>query len=428
MLYAKILPGTPEGSVTAPPSKSYAHRAFLAAALASGESIVENAGTNRDVLVTLEAVRKLGAEVKFSGEVAYISGFGGKPTPKQPIIDCGESGSTLRFLAPVLAMAGGGVLTGAQSLLERPMQVYEELFSVHGSFCQKTKDGYKIGGPLQGGSYTLVGNVSSQFITGLLFALPLAGQDSVLQVQPPFESKNYVDMTLQVLADFGISIIRKDEYTFAIPGGQSYRPGNYTVEGDWSSAAFFAVLGALRGKISCTGLKNDSLQADRNILQIVADFGAKVSLLPDGFTVEADDLMGQKLDISNCPDLGPVVMCLGVLSHGCTTINGASRLAYKESNRLEAMANELRKIGGSVADDGKTVDITGGFSSCSDVIDSHNDHRVVMSMAIAGAVLDSGIVIKNANVCDKSYPEFFEDLNALGIRVRMRHISENGTF
>ena len=265
MLYAKILPGTPEGTVIAPPSKSYAHRAFLAAALASGESIVENAGTNRDVLVTLEAVRRLGADVKFSGEVAYISGFGGRPVASDLVIDCGESGSSLRFLAPVLAMAGGGVLTGAQSLLERPMQVYEELFSLHGSYCQKTEEGYKIGGPLKGGDYTLVGDISSQFVTGLLFALPLAKQDSVLRVQPPFESKNYVDMTVQVLADFGISITRPDEHTFVIPGGQSYRPANYTVEGDWSSAAFFAVLGALRGKVSCVGLNNKSLQADRSI-------------------------------------------------------------------------------------------------------------------------------------------------------------------
>ncbi len=428
MLYAKILPGVPNGSVTAPPSKSYAHRAFLAAALAGGDSVVENAGINRDVLVTLDAVRKLGVDVKFSGEVAYISGFGGKSLADSPVIDCGESGSTLRFLAPVLAMVGGGVLTGAQNLLDRPMQVYEKLFSLHGSCCQKTQNGYKIGGPLKGGSYTLVGDVSSQFISGLLYALPLAKEDSVLQVQPPFESKNYVDMTLQVLADFGITVHHPDEYTFVIPGGQSYRPAHYTVEGDWSSAAFFAVLGALRGKVTCTGLRSDSLQADRNILQIVADFGAKVNVLPDGFTVEAADLMGQKVDISNCPDLGPVIMCLGVLSHGCTTVSGAARLAYKESNRLEAMTTELQKIGGNVTADGKTVDITGGFTPPSDVIDSHNDHRVVMSMAIAGAVLDSGIVIKNANVCDKSYPEFFEDLNALGIRVRMRHVSENGTF
>ena len=428
MLYAKILPGVPNGTVTAPPSKSYAHRAFLAAALASGNSVVENAGTNRDLLVTLEAVRQLGADVKFSGEVAYISGFGGSSSANQLVIDCGESGSTLRFLVPVLAMMGGGVMTGAPSLLERPMQVYEELFSLHGSLCQKTKNGYMIGGPLQGGSYTLVGDVSSQFITGLLYALPLAKQDSVLRVQPPFESKNYVDMTVQVLADFGISILRQDEYTFVIPGNQAYRPARYTVEGDWSSAAFFAVLGALRGKVTCTGLRNDSLQADRSILQIVADFGAKVNVLPDGFTVEAVNLMGQKVDISNCPDLGPVVMCLGVLSRGCTTVSGAARLAYKESNRLETMAAELKKIGGNITDDGKTVDITGGFTPSRDVIDSHNDHRVVMSMAVAGAVLDSGIVIKNANVCDKSYPEFFDDLNALGIRVRMRHVSENGTF
>jgi len=231
-------------------------------------------------------------------------------------------------------------------------------------------------------------------------------------------------LTLHVLHLFGIEVRRQDEYTFVIPGNQKFKSACYTVEGDWSSAAFFAVLGALRGRVTCLGLNNESLQADRTILDIVSDFGAKVTLEDDGFTVQSGDLMGRKVDISNCPDLGPAVMTLGVLSHGCTTVSGAQRLVYKESNRLQAMSDELRKIGGNLTCDNGTVDITGGYSAQNDMIRAHNDHRVVMSMAIAGAVVPSGICIENSNVVDKSYPEFFDDLRALGIRVRMRQLDD----
>jgi len=421
MLYAKVLPGTPNGTIQAPPSKSYAHRAVLAAALAAGQSEIANLGANRDIMTTLAAIRLMGAKMKFSGDVAYIDG-GLKNT--YPIIDCGESGSTMRFMAPILAMFGGGVLTGADSLLVRPMQVYEDLFEAHGSCCRKEEDGFHIGGPLSGGEFIVVGNVSSQFVSGLLYALPLAKEDSTLKVLPPFESKKYVEMTLHVLHLFGIEVRRQDEYTFVIPGNQKFKSACYTVEGDWSSAAFFAVLGALRGRVTCLGLNNESLQADRTILDIVSDFGAKVTLEDDGFTVQSGDLMGRKVDISNCPDLGPAVMTLGVLSHGCTTVSGAQRLVYKESNRLQAMSDELRKIGGNLTCDNGTVDITGGYSAQNDMIRAHNDHRVVMSMAIAGAVVPSGICIENSNVVDKSYPEFFDDLRALGIRVRMRQLDD----
>lgn len=411
-----------DGAVCAPPSKSMAHRALIAAALANGESRIANVAASADMRATCGALAQLGAEITpLPAENAVcVRGVGGLPflTDGRPV-DCGESGSTLRFLIPLFSLSGKPVeFTAHGRLPERPQTVYETLFRARGLHFAQTPRGVALHGALGAGEYTIDGSVSSQFISGLLFALPLLDAPSVLHIAPPFESRSYVALTLRALADFGVHAEWLNEYTLSIQGNQKYTPCNYTVEGDASQAAFFAVLGAVRGGIVVSGLRADSQQGDRVIFDILARCGARITYAQDGLHFTESALNATHIDLADCPDLGPVLMTLGLFCEGETVITNAGRLRLKESDRIAAMQTELAKLGGCVLADGDTVTVRGIQPlHAAHTLDSHNDHRVAMALCVAAAGANVPITLADAQCVEKSYPDFYNVLETLGAEV-----------
>ncbi|MEG0648852.1 MAG: 3-phosphoshikimate 1-carboxyvinyltransferase [Oscillospiraceae bacterium] len=405
------------GTVKVPPSKSMAHRAILAAGLARGFTRIYNLAYSKDIAVTIGGIRQLGAKVTPSTGKAEIEGRGGFGTIMHPI-QCGESGSTLRFLIPLASLTGQQVtFVGAERLFERPQQIYADIFKSQGLTFRQTQKSITLQGALAPGSYTIPGNVSSQFISGLLFAMPLMHGDSVINIIPPFESKSYVKLTLAALRDFNVKAEFTDENTIEVSGNQPYYPCEYTVEGDFSQSAFFAVLGAVKGDISVTGLRCNSLQGDRAIMDILKRCGAKYDEIDGGYFFHKSTLKASEIDLADCPDLGPILMTLGALCKGKTVIHNAERLRIKESDRIAAMEQELAKLGCEVSSCEGTVTITGAKLHGADDLFSHNDHRIAMALAVA--VLASGVAaeINGAEAVAKSYPDFYDDLLSLGAKV-----------
>ena len=407
------------GTITAPPSKSMAHRAVLCAALAEGRSHITNLEFSKDISATLGAAAQLCARVRTGADDAVVEGLG-HFVPLAAPVDCCESGSTLRFLIPIASLTGQAVsFTGRGRLMERPQSVYEALYREQGLRFEQSASGLTVEGALTPGEYRLAGNVSSQFISGLLFALPLLSGASVIRITPPFESRSYVDLTLRALADFGVRAAFTDENTIAVPGGQAYRPCAYTVEGDYSQAAFLAVLGAARGGVAVTGLREDSLQGDRAILDILARCGARIIRTDGAALFEKSALRGTEIDLADCPDLGPVLMVLGALCKGETVIRNAARLRMKESDRIAAMEQELRKMGAELFSTQDTVTVRGGALHGTDGLYGHNDHRVVMALAVAAYAAGVPAAIGGAEAVNKSWPDFFETVRALGGKVEL---------
>ena len=427
-----IFPSEPEGQIRIPPSKSVCHRAVLCAALADPgtESVLCNLGDSQDISATISAVQALGARFHTLGDDLRVRGTGGIPAggPPSPLhIHCRESGSTLRFLIPLLSLTGREVrLTGEGRLLDRPQQVYETLFRERGLAFAHTSREIRLHGVLPPGPYALRGDVSSQFITGLLLALPLLNGDSSLTILPPAESFSYVEMTLDVLRQFGIEIHR-DGLSFAIPGRQAYRPCSFSVEGDYSQLAFFAVLGALRGRVECTGVSPQSAQGDRVILSLLRAFGADVRMQHDRVCIAAGPpLSAIEADLSDCPDLGPALMALAARARGTSVFTGAARLRLKESDRIASMESGLRACGIETASSEDTVRITGApdqiLPEC--CVDCCNDHRIAMSFAVLAAASRGGpMTLQGAECVRKSYPGFFDDLASLGVRIGRREDS-----
>ena len=408
------------GTITAPPSKSMAHRAVLCAALAEGRSHITNLEFSKDISATLGAAAQLCARVRTGADDAVVEGLG-HFVPLAAPVDCCESGSTLRFLIPIASLTGQAVtFTGRGRLMERPQSVYEALYREQGLRFEQSAAGLTVEGALTPGSYRLAGNVSSQFISGLLFALPLLAGDSTLHLIPPVESRSYIDMTRAVQAVFGVESRWQDENTLAIPGGQHYHPCDYTVEGDYSQAAFPAVLGAACGGVTITGLAPDTLQGDAAILDILRRCGAVFTRTAEGISFEKAPLHGVDIDLADCPDLGPVLMVLGLLCEGTTVIRNAERLRLKESDRIAAMEAELRAVGGLVESEGGTITVQG----CADrlhapagVLHGHNDHRVVMSLAVLSLATGIPLTVDDAEAITKSWPNFFEAIKPLGAEV-----------
>ena len=414
---AILEPSKISGAVKVPPSKSMAHRAILAAGLARGFTRIYNLAYSKDIAVTIGGIRHLGARVTPSDGKAEIEGRGGFATVVHPI-QCGESGSTLRFLIPLASLTGQEVrFMGAERLFERPQRVYADMFHRQGFSFRQTAHGITLQGALTAGEYTVPGNVSSQFISGLLFAMPLMHGDSVIHITPPFESRSYVNLTLAALRDFNIQADFLDEYTIAVPGNQLYYPCEYLVEGDFSQAAFFAVLGAIVGDVRVLGLRHDSLQGDKAILDILAACGAQFSEIDGGYQFYKSKLKATKIDLSDCPDLGPILMVLGLFCKGETVITNAERLRIKESDRIAAMEAEIAKMGGNITSVDGTVTVKGGKLSAADNLSSHNDHRIAMALCVAllGAGVRGGI--NGAEAVAKSYPDFYDDLLNLGAKV-----------
>ncbi|MEG1176179.1 MAG: 3-phosphoshikimate 1-carboxyvinyltransferase [Ruthenibacterium sp.] len=547
----KIKAGFAGGTLAAPPSKSMAHRALLCAALANGQSRVAGICASDDMLATMRAMRALGARIVYDADTgsALVHGAGtqlcggdgvaasvlppvtcgdgagaqlcgggagaqlcdgaGAAASVLPPVDCGESGSTLRFVIPLFALSGASVtLTGQGRLPERPQGVYADLFAARGLLFAQSGTGITLRGPLPAGEYAVDGSVSSQFISGLLFALPLLDGDSVIRIAPPFESRSYVDLTLRAMADFGVHAAWENEFTIRIKGNQKYSACHYTVEGDCSQAAFFAVLAACLpehaattagartagfspkghaafsarisggedalsacpGAVTLTNLRADTLQGDRVIFSVLQRCGARLSRGADGSVSvypSRERLRAADIDLTDCPDLGPVLMVLGLFCTGETVLRGAGRLRLKECDRIAAMQCEVQKLGGKIsvqkdADGGDTVRVRGagtqdgagaqGSAGAQDgagaqggagtqdgagtqggagtqdgasalhasfALEGHGDHRIVMALCVAAlaAGFSADCTMSGAEAVSKSYPHFFDDLRALGAAI-----------
>lgn len=417
---AYIRPGPPpSGVLAAPPSKSMAHRAVLCAALADGESRLTGLAHSQDIDATLAAAAALGAQVEAGESWARIAGAAPLQAPAAPV-DCCESGSTLRFLIPLAALTGRPVaFTGRGRLMQRPQSVYQELFASQGLRFEQEGDTLTVAGPLRPGCLTLAGDVSSQFVSGLLFALPLLDGDSRLCLKPPVESRSYIEMTRAAQSRFGVASAWLDEYTLAVPGGQAYRPRDMAIEGDWSQAAFPAALGVLAGDVTVTGLEPGTLQGDAVILDILRRCGGRAEAVPGGVRFQKSALHGTKIDLADCPDLGPILMALGLLCEGETVIANAGRLRLKESDRIAAMEQELRKLGGRIESDGGTVTIRrSALHAPAGPLWGHNDHRVVMSLTVLAAAAGLPVQIDGAEAVAKSWPGFFAAVRQLGVEVQ----------
>ena len=408
------------GTVSAPPSKSMAHRAVLCSALAKGTSHIENLEFSKDISATLAAAGQLCARVESGPADALVEGLGHFRPVFGPV-DCCESGSTLRFLIPLASLTGQSItFVGRGRLMERPQSVYETLYREQNLHFEQANGQLTVAGSLRSGEYTLAGNVSSQFISGLLFALPLLAGDSTLHLIPPVESRSYIEMTRAAQAAFGVTSHWLDDTALCIPGGQQYHPRDYIVEGDYSQAAFLAVLGAVKGGITLTGLAAETLQGDAAILDILRRCGAKFTRTEAGLVFEQAPLHGVDIDLADCPDLGPVLMVLGLLCEGTTVIRNAERLRIKESDRIAAMEAELRACGGVLSSEGGTITVQGckpRLHAPETPLSGHNDHRVVMSLTVLALAADIPLAINEAEAVQKSWPHFFDALKPLGVEV-----------
>ncbi len=411
-----------------PPSKSMAHRAIICASLAQGVSRVSNIDYSDDILATISGMEQLGAVIERGSDFLKITGIADLHHLKTNVIDCKESGSTLRFFIPIFTLSGQPVsFTGRNRLLKRPQGIYETLYNERGLRFEQSDERILVEGSLPAGRYELDGNVSSQFITGLLFALPLLAEDSMISVRPPFESRSYILLTLQVMEQFGVHASFLDENTLVIPGGQRYQPRDYTVEGDFSQLAFFAVLGAAGRSLRCTGMRHDSQQGDKAILEFIQAAGGAVSRIPDGYHIEKSPLTGRRISIGDCPDLGPILTVLAMYAQGTTVICDAERLRYKESDRIAAMEEELRKLHVAIRSTEDEMIIDGKPSyHCETELFGHKDHRIVMSLAVAAVCGGFPVVIDGAECINKSYPGFFRDLEQTGVKVEV--LEDAGTI
>ncbi len=403
-MISEIKKGIACGSVVVPPSKSFAHRLIICAALAKGVSIIKGVEPSNDIDATLDCIRALGADVKFEGKNIRINGLGSKIMTKKrelPSFCCRESGSTLRFMLPVALLCGGARIFGTERLIERGVGVYEQIFASQNVNFTFKKEEILLNGNIEGGVYKIPGDVSSQFISGMLFALPLLDKDSVIEVLPPFESRSYVDITVDILSRFGICIERDGENIFRIRKNQSYFPAEIEVEGDWSQAAFFYGLNLLGGKVDVLGLNNNSLQGDRVCVEIF-------ERMKHG-NVEAD--------LSNCPDLAPILFAIAALKGG-GKFTGTRRLAIKESNRAKVMAQELAKFGADVRVYENFVEIKAKEMHAPQIaLNGHNDHRIVMALSVLATAF--GGRIEGAEAINKSYPKFFDDMKRLGLEINI---------
>lgn len=416
-MLARIQPSRLQGSVTVPPSKSMAHRALLCAGLAAGTTQIQGILPSQDMEATCRALTALGASIARQGSLARVQGVAGRPKAPQGPVDCGESGSTLRFLIPAFALASAPArLTGRGRLPQRPLGPYGAIFHGQGLPFVQDETGVSFQGPLAPGDYTLPGDVSSQFISGLLFALPLLPGDSHIRIQPPFESRGYVNMTLQVMDAFGVQAAFLDGLTLRVPGNQLFTApaAPFLVEGDDSQAAFFLTLDAILGDVLVAGLSLRSIQGDRVMGEILARCGHVPGQPPR-------PLAPFVADLGDCPDLGPILMTLGLFCRGESRLVNAGRLRLKESDRGTAMAQELSKLGGQASLAGDEIRIRQSRLRPGPALSSHGDHRIAMALAVAALGARIPADIQGAEAVEKSYPDFWKDLAAIGARVELCH-------
>ncbi|MBO5725575.1 MAG: hypothetical protein J6S00_00760, partial [Clostridia bacterium] len=386
------------GSVKAPPSKSMSHRLLICAGLSKGKSVIKNIAYSMDVLATLDCLGELGAKITRNDDFVEIEGIDLTNNNRSVTLNCRESGSTLRFFIPLLLFSKEiSTLTGSKYLFTRPLDIYEKICEAEGLLFKKEDNLLSVAGVLNGGLFSVPGNVSSQFISGLLFALPLAKTDSTIKLLPPVESKPYIDMTIAALKTFGVVAEFTDDNTIFIKGNQCYTATTTEVEGDYSNAAFLDAFGIIGGNVEVLGLNENSLQGDK----IYKEY---FELLKKGRPT---------LDVSACPDLAPILITLATIFNGADFI-GTKRLAIKESNRGKVMAAELKKFGADISVFENEIIINKTELHCpKTLLYGHNDHRIVMSLSVISSLFGGEILGYNA--VNKSYPDFFKQIEKLNI-------------
>ena len=426
MKTVKIFPTKLKGTVVAPSSKSMGHREIICAGLAAGTSIIDNISMSKDIEATMRCLKAINVAVDeipsmIEGRKALQISGTGHPMAAADSVDCGESGSTLRFFLPLGANLNCPLtFTGHGKLVSRPLQAYYDIFDE--KFIQYFNDNgclpVTVNGHLTPGTYKLPGDVSSQFVSGLLFALPLLNGDSIIEITSPLESSAYVDMTINCLAKFGVQIENERglHRRYLVKGKQRYQAQDSQVEGDWSQAAFWTVGGSLGDGITCQGVNVNSLQGDQAVVDIMERMGAVIKQDANSVTVNGGATKATVIDAANCPDIIPVLTVLAAVSEGTTKIINAGRLRIKECDRLAAMTSELNKMGANITEEpegltivGKPQGLVGGVQ-----VDAWNDHRIAMSLAIAAQKCAVPIILTGAESVAKSYPTFWEDYKSVG--------------
>ena len=414
------LSGILSGSVVPPPSKSQAHRLLICAALGKEPCRIACSALNDDLVATMDSLNALGAAISYSDGCFLVQPV---KVQKGGTLNCGESGSTLRFLLSVAAVLGAdATFVGAGKLPQRPNGDLRSALSLHGVAFEQHNPPAELPlackGRLSGGRYILPGNISSQYLTGLLFALPLAGEDSEIEITGTLTSASYIQMTLDAVRSAGIVVNSKGNI-FTIPGNQQYTlPHNVTVEGDWSSAAFWIVAGVIgKNPVTVCGMNRDSLQGDRAIIDHLRKMGAFIEEREESIVAMPSHLFGTELDCMDTPDLVPVLAVAASAADGETVFTNVGRLRYKESDRLAAMQRTLASFGIASAVGEDTLTVYGGKAVAKDCVDSFGDHRIAMSAAILSTIAEGETVIKGAECVAKSYPHFYDDFCSRGGKI-----------
>lgn len=385
------------GVVQLPPSKSVAHRALICAALSKYNCKIGPLGNSDDVRATISVLKELRSNKEFFN------------------LNCNESGSTLRFLIPVAAALGKhAVFNGNGRLPQRPIDDYVRLLTQHGVRC-KSQGGLplEIEGKLQNGIFEIAGDVSSQYVTGLLLALPLCDGDSKIVLTSKLQSLPYVELTIKVMSDFGV-LVEKTDFGYFVKGNQEYKCERYFIESDWSQAAFFGAAGAIGGNVAVKGLNIESIQGDKRIVDVLKQFGANVKFENDCLYCSRNELKGITVDASDIPDMVPSIAVIAAYAKGKTVINGTKRLRLKESDRVFSVVSNLQKMGVNVECGNDFIEIEGREKLKGAKLDGFNDHRIVMAFSIAALFADGDSIISDAQSINKSYPDFFKDFNRMG--------------
>lgn len=427
MKYVLINPSKLKGEVKIPPSKSISHRAIICAGLSNGITNISNVAFSEDINATCNAISSLGVNIEKEGQ--DVLKIKGRSNPKviKDNINCFKSGSTLRFLIPLAAVTGEKVIFhGEGKLVERPLTPYYDIFEDHDIFY-KNEDGklpLTVKGKLKPGEYKLRGDISSQFITGLLFLLPLLNGDSKIIITTNLESKPYVDLTLDTLSKFSIQVQNNNYREFIVKGNQKYKNCTYNIEGDFSQVAFWAIAGILGEEITCKNVYQSSIQGDKVIIDILKDMGAKIETHEDHIIVKPSETHGTTIDASQCPDLVPALAALASVSRGTTNIINAERLRFKECDRLSAISTELNKIGALVEERKDGLFITGKETLRGGRVDSWDDHRIAMALACISSKCENPLIIENSECIKKSYPDFWKDFKKLGGNLDERNMGK----
>ncbi len=399
-MLANIKKSIAVGTAIAPPSKSMAHRLLICAGLSQQTTTVKNVAFSEDILATIDCLKAIGVNIDINGNTVVLKGISPTEFNDNIVLNCRESGSTLRFFIPILLLGGKKcTLIGSEYLFRRPLDVYRKICDGQGIVFDLSNGKLKINGTIKADIFSVEGNISSQFISGLLFALPLLECDSVIKITPPVESRSYIDMTLSALKTFGVEVVWQDDYTLFIKGKQKYSNALVTVEGDYSNAAFFEAFNRVGGNVNVLGLNLESLQGDKVYNKLF-------------YLLESSKPI---IDIADCPDLAPILITVASLKNGAEFI-GTKRLEMKESNRGVVIAKELAKFGADIeVFDNKIIVNNTNLHIPTEVLNGHNDHRIVMSLAVISSVFSGQI--EGIEAVKKSFPDFFDKIKLLGIKV-----------